>query len=265
VSAWPLIALAIAAALAAALWRAARRVTVFYPPQVGLLYRNGRFVRELPPGRHVHLDLGATTRIVPVSLAEVPVTLGETTVLSKDQFSFRLALAPVLAVTDARAYAESQPAPPHALAQLLPATTHPALQPLVAAAALEAAAARTLAELLAGQRGFLDALVASLADAIPGARIERVLLTGINLPPETRKMFTDVERARFEAQAVLERARGEQAALRLLANSARMMADSPALGTLRLLQAIETSKGATTIVMGKVDGVDLGASPTARG
>ena len=96
-----------------------------------------------------------------------------------------------------------------------------------------------------------------MADAIPGADVTKVLLTAINLPPETRKMFTDVERAKMEAQGALERARGEQAALRVLANAARLVSDNPALANLRLLQAIESSKGSTTIILG-----DAAASPS---
>jgi regulator of protease activity HflC (stomatin/prohibitin superfamily) len=80
--------------------------------------------------------------------------------------------------------------------------------------------------------------------------IGSVLLTAISLPPETRKMFTDVERAKIEAQSALERARGEQAALRVLANAARLITDNPALANLRLLQAIESTKGSTTIILG---------------
>lgn len=266
VSASTLAVAAIFVVLLALTWRQLHFATTIHPPHVGLLYRNGRYVRELPPGRHIDLGVFASTRVVPVSLAAVLVPLGEVTVLSKDQFSFRLALAPVVEVVDARAYVESQPiAQPHALAHLLPSATHPALQPMVAAAAMETVAARTLAELLADQRGWLDALAAALADALPGARIARVLLTGINLPPETRRMFTDVERAKLEAQAALERARGEQAALRLLSNTARMIADSPGLGTLRLLQAIEAAKGSTTIILGNpTEGITLGAGSAGK-
>ena len=92
--------------------------------------------------------------------------------------------------------------------------------------------------------------------------MERVLLTSITLPPETRRMFTDVERARMEGQAALERARSEQAALRVLANAARLVNDNPGLANLRLLQAIESSKGATTIVLGNSP-APIGAAGTS--
>jgi regulator of protease activity HflC (stomatin/prohibitin superfamily) len=240
--------------------RRARLVTVIYPPRVGLLYRNGRFVRELPPGRYTLFDLLSRSRIVPVSLAELPIPLGEATVLSKDQFSFRLTLAPVLKVADARLFLESQggpdeSTPPHLLVQVRGHTT---LHSVVPAAALEAAATLTLAEMLANQDALRTAIHAKVKDAVPGATVDQLLLTAINLPPETRRMFTDVERAKMEAQASLERARGEQASLRVLANAARMLADNSSLGTLRLLQAIDSSKGNATIVIGDAAGAGLG-------
>jgi regulator of protease activity HflC (stomatin/prohibitin superfamily) len=235
-----------------ALWRVSRAVTIIYPPHVGLLYRDGVFVRELRPGRHVRFDPFGRTKVLNVSLAELPVQLAEVTVLSKDQFSFRIGLAPVVKVIDARAYSESQPTIEAGnVAHWMHYTaTHAAVQPLISAAAIDAVASRTLTEILQDPALVREAVRARLADAIPGATVEQVLVTSINLPPETRKMFTDVERARMEAQAGLERARGEHAALRVLANAARLVSDNPALANLRLLQAVESSKGATTIIVG---------------
>jgi len=235
-----------------ALWRVSREVTIIYPPHVGLLYRDGAFVRELKPGRHVRFDPLRRTKVLKVSLAELPVQLAEVTVLSKDQFSFRVGLAPVVRIIDARAYSESQPAvEPGSVAHWMPFTsTHASLQPLVSAAAIDAVASRTLAEILQDPGLLREAVKARLADTIAGAAVEQVLVTSINLPPETRKMFTDVERAKMEAQAGLERARGEHSALRVLANAARLISDNPALANLRLLQAVESSKAATTIIVG---------------
>ena len=77
-----------------------------------------------------------------------------------------------------------------------------------------------------------------------------MLVTSITLPPETRKMFTEVERSKIEAEAALERARGEQASLRALANAARLIQNNPALANLRLLQTMEQTPGAKTFVLG---------------
>lgn len=231
---------------------ARRRVWTIYPPSVGLLYRNGRFDRELGPGRYGFFDPLRRVHVVKVSRAALPVMLGEVTVVSRDQFSFRVGLSPVVEVTDARAFTESQtasePTPySHLMAQI---THHAALHPIMSSAALEVVAGHGLRDLFADPRLLPNEVQAKVADAIPGARIDRVLLTSITLPPETRKMFTEVERSKLEAEAALERARGEQAALRALANAARLIKDNPALANLRFLQTLEQAPGAKTIVLG---------------
>lgn len=246
--------LVVAAIAAVLLWRG-RKVTVIYPPSVGLFYRDGRFVRELEPGRYVHVDPFGRIRIIKVSRAALPVALGELTVLSRDQFSFKLALSPVIEVVDARAFTESQPAvEPSPYTNLFPQgpthPTHPALHSLVASAALEVVASHPLRSLFVDPKLLPNAVQAALAGAIPGARIASVQMTSITLPPETRKMFTEVERSKIEAEAALERARGEQAALRALANAARLIKDNPALANLRFLQTLEQAPGAKTIVLG---------------
>ena len=242
----------------------ARRSVTVHAPKVGLLYRDGIFERELAPGRHSWFDPKRRTKAVVVSLAEQPVEFGEINVLTKDQFSFRIGLAAVLRVADPRAYAESQSlAEYEGVSQWSVGFAHPALASHVFAAAIGAAAGATLDEILADAADLTAAVQAKLVGVIPGASVERVLLTSVNLPPETRRMFTDVERAKKEALASLERARGEQAALRVLANAARLVNDNPALANLRLLQAVESSKGATTIVIGNPAGPlpGLGGAP----
>jgi regulator of protease activity HflC (stomatin/prohibitin superfamily) len=68
-------------------------------------------------------------------------------------------------------------------------------------------------------------------------------------PGEMKKAFAQVVKAQKEGQAALERARGETAALRSLANAARTMDDNPNLLQLRALQALADSSG-NTLVLG---------------
>ena len=64
-------------------------------------------------------------------------------------------------------------------------------------------------------------------------------------------------RAKLEAAASLERARGEQATLRLLANAARLIKGNPELMNLRVLQALSVGPGkaAPTIILGGGAGI----------
>jgi hypothetical protein len=55
--------------------------------------------------------------------------------------------------------------------------------------------------------------------------------------------------ARHEGAAALERARGETAALRSLANAGRMVGDNPGLLSLRVVQEL-SARGGNTVVLG---------------
>src|SRR6185295_8718057 len=93
----------------------------------------------------------------------------------------------------------------------------------------------------------LRELVAPQAEAV-GVQVHAVEVRDVMLPGELRKAFSEVLKAKQEGQAALERARGESAALRNLANAARLLEGNPALQNLRLMQSISTS--GNTLVMG---------------
>jgi hypothetical protein len=64
-----------------------------------------------------------------------------------------------------------------------------------------------------------------------------------------------VLKVKQEGQAALERARGESAALRNLANAARLLDGNPALQNLRLLQSLTAAQNAgSTLVLGMPGG-----------
>jgi regulator of protease activity HflC (stomatin/prohibitin superfamily) len=80
-------------------------------------------------------------------------------------------------------------------------------------------------------------LVAERAPAL-GIELFDIDVRDVMLPGDLRAAFAEVLRARAEGRAALERARGESAALRNLANAARLLDANPALMNLRLLQTI---------------------------
>ncbi len=70
-----------------------------------------------------------------------------------------------------------------------------------------------------------------------------------------KRAFADVLKAKQEGQAALERARGESASLRSLANAARVLEGNPALQNLRLMQSLTTAQNAgNTLVLGMPGG-----------
>ena len=63
-----------------------------------------------------------------------------------------------------------------------------------------------------------------------------------------KNAFSDVINARQQGLAALEKARGETAAVRNLANSAQLMEKHPGIMQLRLLQAVENSPGNRVVI-----------------
>lgn len=81
-----------------------------------------------------------------------------------------------------------------------------------------------------------------------GLRLLSVSIKDIMFPEDLKKMFAQVIKAQKEGLAGLEKARGETAALRNLANAAKMIENNPALMQLRLIQSLEDSSGNTFIL-----------------
>jgi regulator of protease activity HflC (stomatin/prohibitin superfamily) len=82
-----------------------------------------------------------------------------------------------------------------------------------------------------------------------GLQLKSVELKDLMFPGALKRIFAQVVEARQQGLAALEKARGETAALRNLANAARLVEAAPALLQLRLLQQIAASTG-NTIVFG---------------
>ena len=88
-----------------------------------------------------------------------------------------------------------------------------------------------------------------------GVDVLAVEVKDVVFPPDLKRAFAEVLKAKHEGQAALERARGETAALRNLANAARVLEDNPALMNLRLMQSLSTSQNAgNTLVLGMPGG-----------
>lgn len=81
-----------------------------------------------------------------------------------------------------------------------------------------------------------------------GLQLEEVRIRDVMLPGDLKRAYAQALRAQKEGQAALEKARGEQAALRSLANAARMLEQNPALFNLRLLHTLENAPTSHTVV-----------------
>lgn len=214
-------------------------VTVM-PWAAGLLYRKGVFIRVLPPGRHF---VGLDGQVFQHFISEQIVLIPAQDVMSQDGFPLKLGTVVRFKVADVRRAQET-----HANG------FHEPLRVAAQMAMRDAAASRALDDLIA-HRTALDAeMTAAIRPraAELGLEVMGVDLRDLVLPAEVRRLLTEPERARREGLAALERARGEQAALRALANAARLLRNNPELQNLRVLQALNTAPGKTapTLVLG---------------
>ncbi|NVE95922.1 SPFH domain-containing protein [Altererythrobacter lutimaris] len=218
----------------------------------GLLYRNEVFAEALEPGVYRRFDPLRSEQLVVIATVATALSPNVFEVISKDQFSFRVMVTPLVTIANAREFHEGTPPISKDMAQFYtgPEMRLSLLNPVLSNGIMEAVAAKTLEEFLDDPAGALEGVSTEVAKVLPGVQLDNLLLTSITLPPEVRKMFTEVERARREGLAGLERARAEQASLRALANAARNLADNPQLAQLRMLQTMETAKGAKTFVLG---------------
>jgi regulator of protease activity HflC (stomatin/prohibitin superfamily) len=88
-----------------------------------------------------------------------------------------------------------------------------------------------------------------------GINVHSVEVKDVMFPAELKRAFGEVLKSKQEGQAALERARGESAALRNLANAAKLLEGNPALLNLRLMQSLSAAQTAgNTLVLGMPGG-----------
>jgi regulator of protease activity HflC (stomatin/prohibitin superfamily) len=208
--------------------------------ETGLKFRKGQFEALLPPGRYPTWPAPVT--ITRVDLRQFTATVAGQEILTADHMALKVSAIAVYRVADAQAYVTVAQAP----ASRLHEEIQIALRRRVAMHALDA---------LLAQRTLIDA---GLADDVQGAllplgiKVESVTLRDLTLVGPAKAAYADLWKAQKEGLAALERARGEQAALRTLNNAARLLKGNPELMNLRLLQTVAGGPGkpAATVVLG---------------
>jgi regulator of protease activity HflC (stomatin/prohibitin superfamily) len=203
------------------------RSTLTVRSQFRLLeYVDGALTRVLGPGRHrprrraeYELVLVAD-RIETVAPQEVPTS---------DGVSVRVSAAVRWGVDDPRAFEEAT-------------VDASAVVYLAVQVALRDALVGTPAEdaVHLARTGLAEQLTeaARAAGAEVGIGVRSVVVKDVLLPAELRAAYADLVAARTRGLAQLEAARAETAALRSLANGAKLLDEHPALARLRLVQAL---------------------------
>ena len=195
------------------------------PRECALQYRHGRLDEVLQSGRHRRV-WGA--RHVRVDLREHLLALAPQEVLTADGVTVKVTAAVRWLVADAVAFVERADDPTAHVYLGAQVALREALSVLEADQVVRRGASVPIAE--------ITGAVASVAAAV-GIEVAEVVVKDVILPAELRAAAVELVTARQRGAAQLEVARAETAALRSLANGARLLDAHPALAQLRLVQA----------------------------
>jgi len=229
-----LVLVAILAAIAA---RFLLSVVTIRDYQRGLHYRGGKLVGLLSTGTHYAIKPMSEIQVLDVRPALLTVPGQE--ILTSDGVALKISLTaryvvsdPVAAITNDQSWLTA-----------LYAALHAGLR--------DAVAGRTADDVLAKRGEIGPQIAAAVASDITriGVELLNVDVRDVMVPAELKRAYAGIVAARREGEAALERARGEQAALRALANAGRLLEASPGLLQLRVIQQLWASSG-NTIMLG---------------
>ncbi len=213
---------------------------VVLPHEAVLVTRDGRDLGRLAPGVHRFFlgELGVTRFDLREGCTKVP---GQE-VLTRDRVPVKFTVLVRHRIVDplrARDAVTSLAEHLHVEAQL----------------ALRAAAPLfELDELLEGRAALTERVAEHLRERLPRVGLELIeaAVQDVMVGGELKRAFGEVARARAEGLASLERARGEAAALRSLANAARLFREHEGLERLKVLALAERAAAGShsTLVLG---------------
>jgi regulator of protease activity HflC (stomatin/prohibitin superfamily) len=210
---------------------------VIFEYQNGLQYRDGKYVKTLMPGPHWYFPPWESVQ--KVDMRELNITILGQEVLTSDNISLKVSIAVSYKVVDPYTAINKVLHYQEALYQAIQLN----LRDIIGSMEVDA--------LLAKRAEIGKMLFEKTSDKVAaiGLQLSLVEIKDVMFPGELKNIFAQVVNARKEGLAALERARGESAALRNLANTARLLDDNPNLRQLRLLQVLEKNTGSTIVVM----------------
>ncbi|PIE46549.1 MAG: hypothetical protein CSA42_07925 [Gammaproteobacteria bacterium] len=221
-----------------ALWLFLRKMfqrMIIYDYECGLLYKEGKFLRQINAG--IYWYNMYQTKIEKIDLRKFYITVPAQEILTKDGVTIKITLSvnvkisdPLIAINSTKNYQD-------------------ALY-LVLQLALRKIVGETEIEDLLKKRQEIGKEIFSLSQKDVnkyGLELLTVNIKDVTFPGSLKQIFSEVVKARQEGLAALERARGETAALRKLANTAKMLENNPTLMQLRMLQTMNEKSGNTLI------------------
>lgn len=196
-----------------------------------LLFRHGKLINQLVAGRHRLFGDGYEVERFDSRWTDMALQGQE--FLTADKASVKVSGFVRYRIADAKAYQASAEMP----ASSLYLSVQLALREAIGGQDLEAVLDRKT--ILSKS---LVELVQPAAEKL-GVVLDTVAIKDLVLTGELKRVFTDALTVKQQSLITLEKARAESAAMRTLANGARVLETHPALLQLKFLQALENADG----------------------
>ncbi len=218
------------------IFRAVTGRIIVYEFEKGVKFRKGIFTGILDPGAHWYYRY--MTSIQKIDIRPQIVSIPGQEVLSADSVSIKVSILTQFRVADAYAALTKSSSYREALYTVLQVS----LREIIGASPIDT--------FLEGRNEYSKRLFESTNAKAAELGLELISadVKDIMFPGEMKKMFAQIVKAKKEGLAALEKARGETAALRNLANAARMLDNNPNLLQLRIVQAVSESSGNTVVL-----------------
>jgi regulator of protease activity HflC (stomatin/prohibitin superfamily) len=213
------------------------------PGHAGVWYRDGAYQATLGPGTYAFWKNVGKLKVYDVDLKEQVLDISGQEIMTADKVTLRLNALVAYRITDPlRSVTEVDGA-----SQALYRSAQLALR--------EAVGAKDLDTLLAGK----DALAAEVAQALEPRATElgmTVVTAGVRdliLPGDMKDLMNKVTEAKKAAEASLITRREETAAMRMQANTAKILETNPTLMKLKELEVLEkvADKAHLTVLLGE--------------
>ena len=199
----------------------------------GLVYLEGRLIRELGAGTYGFWNVLSVPRIDVLDARRQTIEVPGQEILTRDKVTVRVNISTVYEIVNV------------ATARSAVRDVEQHLYRTLQIAVRQTLGKRTLEEVLA-EKADVDEMVSGEVRRemeLYGVRVIAIAIKDIILPGDIREILNQVVTAEKQAQANLIRRREETAATRSLLNTAKLMEDNPILIRLKELEALEKIAG----------------------
>lgn len=214
-----------------------RRVIVF-EYEKGIRYSSGKLMGIVEPGAYWYLGFFTTLKKTDIRPRFLSVTGQE--IISSDGVSLKFSIAVKFEISDLNIAIHKIASYENVYASnKIMSASEEALYLIVQLSLREVISSHKIESILENRNEISNQITEKANERVSelGLKIIFAEIKDIMFPGELKKIFAQVSKARQEGLAMLEKARGETAALRSLANSAKILNNNPALMQLRILHS----------------------------